>query len=310
MSASRVRIPPSPSRKPRSCGASRLIRFSDGVHRPILTAGPGRFLRLPLWHADPILRTFEERLEKARRYERARPGMRVAGRALNVAFYVPEARPDPPLAPVPDDEREHIESVLRAEPPTGPPRATIETVSRAEIDRLWPVTDPGAQAGRLELLEHPSTLYATEQRTRIDVCVHNAGSATWPWGSDGLPEVRVGSRWYDPEGRELLLEYQVHSVFAGPIAPGEADVVPVHVRVPEMPGQYRVEIDLIEQHVRWFEAAVSLEVAVREQRRIAVVGDDDRFAEMVRILEEIPELELVPAAAYSGARPRGLPGSS
>src|SRR5438445_108015 len=52
---------------------ARLIRFSDEFHRPIAAAGPGRFVQQPIWHVDPLLRTFEQRLEKARRYERTRP---------------------------------------------------------------------------------------------------------------------------------------------------------------------------------------------------------------------------------------------
>src|SRR5207248_11665653 len=103
----------------------RLVSFSDEFHRPIIAAGPGRFLEEPLWHADPILRPFELRREKTRRYERTRPGLRVGGRALNFAFYLPEQRPDARLAPVPTDEREHIDAVLGAPPPAGPERATI-----------------------------------------------------------------------------------------------------------------------------------------------------------------------------------------
>ena len=284
---------------------TRLIRFSDDVHRAILTSGPGRYVDLPLWHADAILRPFEGRLEKVRRYERARPGLRVAGRALNVAFYLPEARADAVLAPVPDDEREHIEAVLRAAPATGPPRATTETVSPAELDRLWPMSDPGAQDGRLELLERPATLVAGEERA-VAVRVHDTGRAAWPWGPDGAPEVRVGSRWYDAAGRELR-DCEVHSPFPAPLLPGDAEIVPVHVRSPGTPGAYRLELGLVQQHVRWFGEAVGLEIVVRPQRRVAVVGDDEAVAAVAGILEEIPELELVRLRRSPDSRPGGYP---
>src|SRR5207248_3092166 len=127
----------------------RFIRFSDEFHRPVLAEGPGRFPQLPLWHVDPLLRSFEQRLEKARRYERLRPGMRIGGRALNFAFYVPELRHDPRLARLPPEERAHVEAVLAAARPSGHARAKVSKVTREEIDAHWPATAPEAQAGRL-----------------------------------------------------------------------------------------------------------------------------------------------------------------
>jgi hypothetical protein len=269
----------------------RLIRFSNEMHRSILTAGPGRFLPLPLWHADALVRPFETRLEKVARYEHERPGMRIAGRAFNHAFYLPELRREPPLAPVPPDERKHVEAVLDAVPQTASARATVETVSREEIDRFWPVTDPAAQAGHVELVDRPSALFVGEART-LDVRVHNAGAATWPWGSDSVPEVRVGSRWYDAAGEELP-ELAIHTLLTAALPPGGSDLLPVHVRAPDTPGAYRVDIAIVQDHVGPIGVPVSCDVAVRPPRRIAVVGDDDAVAELALALGRIPELEIV-----------------
>jgi len=71
---------------------SRVVRFSAEFHRPMVVSGPGRYPQLPLWHADPLLRSFEQRFAKSRHYERTRPGMRVGAYALNFAFYLPENR--------------------------------------------------------------------------------------------------------------------------------------------------------------------------------------------------------------------------
>jgi len=125
----------------------RFIRFSDEFHRPVLADGPGRFPQLPLWHVDPLLRSFEQRLEKARRYERLRPGMRIGGRALNFAFYVPELRGEPRLAALPPEERAHVEAVLAAGRPPVPARAEISRVSREEIDAPWRATERPSPRG-------------------------------------------------------------------------------------------------------------------------------------------------------------------
>jgi hypothetical protein len=269
---------------------SRLIEFTHEFHTPIVASGPGRFVEQPLWHLDPILRPLEQRREKAWRYERTRPGLRVGGRALNFAFYLPELRADLRLAPVPDDEREHIESVLAAESPAGPRRATIEHGSRAEIDRLWPAEGLETRAGGVELLEQPGVLCAGEQRT-LDVRVSNEGSARWPWGPEGVPRVRVRSRWYDQLGREL--DGEVWTLLPAPLAAGGDQIVPAHVRAPESAGSYRVQIGLLEEHEGPFGRTAECHVSVRARRCLAIVGDDAAVAEVAGLLDKIPELELV-----------------
>ena len=51
---------------------------------------PGPLPRVPLWHADTVLRARSERLEKARRYERPDQGCASARGPSNFAFYLPE----------------------------------------------------------------------------------------------------------------------------------------------------------------------------------------------------------------------------
>jgi hypothetical protein len=281
----------------------RFVRFSDEFHRPITAAGPGRFLECPLWHADTILRPYEQRLEKARRYEETRPGMRVGARALNFAFYLPETRGHPALAPVPPRERAHIDAVLEAEPSAGPVSAEVEVATREQIDARWPATEPDSQSGRLELLEQPGVLIAGEQRT-LDVRVQNTGEAAWPWGWECVPEVRLGSRWYDTEGAELRA-VQLRTAFPAELTPGRSDVVPVHLLAPETPGRYRVEIDLIHEHVRWFGVGVGCDVVVRPRRLVAAIGDEAAIRDVARLLETVPELQLVALRRSPSEAPQG-----
>jgi hypothetical protein len=282
---------------------TRLIRFSDETHRSVLTAGPGRFVDLVLWHADALLRTREERLAKAAKYESDRPGLRIAGRALNVAFYVPELWCDPMLEALPDSEREHVEAVLGAGPQAGDRRAALEIAEREEIDRFWPLGHSGALAGRLELLDEPHSLTAGEER-KLEVLVHNTGATAWAWGEDAVPEVRVGARWYDVSGAELA-ELEIHTPLAAPLAPGEHARLPVHVRAPEAQGRYRVHVDLIQEHVKWFDVGDEREVAVQRQRRIAVTGDDETVGDVAAILQVLPELEIVRLRRTPSATPGG-----
>jgi len=281
----------------------RFLRFSNEFHRPIVALGAGRFSDAPLWHVDPLLRSAEERLEKARRYERERPGMRIAGRALNHAFYVPELRPEAPTDTTPAADRATIEAVLAAEdpPPGTRPASRPSRATREEIDRLWPGKPLGADdySARLELLEEPRPMAVGEQRT-LDVRVHNLGSIPWDWGKEGEPLVRLAARWIGTETEPL----RTH--FPAPIPPGESDIVPVHVLAPRESGRYRVEIDLVHEHVRWFGCSIGCEIEVQPRRRIAVVGDVETTAELLSVSPEIELVEIV-AGDEPPSRPHGYP---
>jgi len=281
----------------------RFVRFSDEFHRPIVVSGPGRYPQLPLWHADPVLRTPEQRREKARRYEQTRPGMRVGARALNFAFYLPESADGPTLADVPPEERVRIEAVLGAARPAGAPGAEVRHATREEIDAWWPDTGAASQGGRCEVLDRVAELVAGEQRT-VDVLVRNTGSGTWPWGWESVPEVRLGSRWFDADGVEVRA-VQLRTAFPAALAPGHTDVVPVHLLAPDLPGAYRVEVDLIHEHARWFESGESWDVVVRPRRRIAVMGRGGAAAQIARLLESLPELEPVVLGPQDGTPGEG-----
>ena len=263
----------------------RLLRFSADLHRPLAVLGPGRFLEAPVWHLDCIVRPREAREEKARKYERLRPGLRVGGVALNAAYFLPELRQNVRLGRVPPADGSAVERVMTAASPAAGSAREVTRVTRAEIDRLWPGREFGEDSyrARLELLEPPVRLATGEQRA-LDVRVSNHGDETWSWGSDGEPAVRVASRW-DGEATALRTPLPVD------LRPGVSTVVPVHVRAPAVAGWYRLELDLVHEHVRWFECAIAADVEVVRRRRVAVVGGDDAAGPVLRLLEHRPDIE-------------------
>src|SRR5205085_8723236 len=56
------------------------------------------------------------------------------------------------------------------------------------------------------------------------------------------------------------------------------------------PGRYRVKIDLVHEHVRWFDCGISAEVDVVPVRRVAIIGQP---APVLAAFESAPELEPV-----------------
>jgi hypothetical protein len=96
------------------------------------------------------------------------------------------------------------------------------------------------------------------------VRVTNAGDTRWPWGLDQDPQIRVAYHWRHADG-ELLTYEGLRSPFPVPLGPGEAAVVPVWLDAPADPGTYLLDIDLVHEHVRWFDDPLTVELRVAER---------------------------------------------
>jgi len=286
----------------------RLLSFTPEAHVPVKAIGPSRYLDAPLYHLDTLLNPLEAREAKVKRYERLHPGKRVAGRPLNEAFYLPERR-DPPTRAVPAEDGALLAAVLAPEPRAPAAAATVRVATREEIDRYWSGGPLRAYEARLTLLEDVPPLRAGVLES-VDVRVENLGGEVWRWDGD----VRLGSRWtqgdrrVDGEHRGLPVD----------VAPGAAEIVPLPL-VPPEPGRWTLEVDLVHEHVRWFDRPVRAEVAVEASRLVAVLdpGSEDGLAALLATLD--PEEEPVVlseqpdavARRYAGrvALPSGLAGA-
>ena len=256
----------------------RVISFTTETHVPVKAIGPSRYLEQPLYHLDTVLNSLEAREAKAERYERLHPGKRVAGRPLNEAFYLPERR-DPPTREVPPEDLVLIADVLAA-PSPAPATPQVEAATREEIDRHWsgPLADYDA---RLTVLEQVPPLRAGVLET-VDVRVENLGGEIWRWGGD----VRLGSRW---RRGEQVVDGE-HRPLPADLAPGASEVVPLPL-LPPWAGAWTLEIDLVQEHVRWFDRPLQVEVTVEAPRIVAVLdpGSEDGLVEVLEALD--PEEE-------------------
>jgi hypothetical protein len=267
----------------------RVISFPDETHVPLAALGPSRYLAASLYHADTLLNSTQAREAKAVRYERVHPGKRVAGRPLNEAYYLPE-RVDPPTREVPAEDLELIAAVLAAEVPAPAARADVRSTDREEIDRHWAGRSLAASAyeGRLQLLEELPPLRAGAAE-KVDLLVENQGGELWPWGGAGGPEIALGTRWL----REGSAEDGPRTPLPADLPPGGTQIVPLAVAAPREPGLYTLEIDLVHEHVRWFERPLRVEAEVLPQRLVAVLdpGSLDGLLAVLAALE--PEEEPV-----------------
>lgn len=86
----------------------------------------------------------------------------------------------------------------------------------------------------------------------IHCLVRNSGRAKWLHKSlQTVGTVRIGTHLYDTAGKLLNLDFG-RSSLERDIEPNEETVCVLHLRLPD-PGQYRIMIDMVSEHVCWFE---------------------------------------------------------
>jgi hypothetical protein len=110
------------------------------------------------------------------------------------------------------------------------------------------------RSGSMRLLEPDLRMYEGEVRG-LFVEVRNESNLDWPGGMEE-PLVLLSYRWReDPIGRE-------RTPLPAPLAQGESAIMPVTVTAPPECGRYRLELDLVHEHVRWLNAGVDAKVDV------------------------------------------------
>lgn len=121
-----------------------------------------------------------------------------------------------------------------------------------------PLEKPAYRLGSLNL---PSHMKAGMSRI-IDVLVQNTGPETWP--ADGTLRgemlVNLAYRWFDQNNR-LVLEGD-RSPFPEPIHSKDYAKISIVLKVPALPGTYRLSISPVQEGVRWFTGGDEREIEV------------------------------------------------
>ncbi len=111
----------------------------------------------------------------------------------------------------------------------------------------------------------PTRLHAL-QSTTVRLRLRNVGDTPWP-ATDRervQQQLRLGDRWFDATGATMLrddarlaLPYDIH--------PGEVADLALTITAPPTPGDYLLEIDLVQEGVAWFAArgSIPLRLAIR-----------------------------------------------
>ncbi len=241
------------------------LRFRGLPHTGPELSLPAAYVEEPLYHLACLLDDVRTRRSKGIRYEVMRPGLEApGGGSLNRRFYLPELYAHRKPAQVPPEDGAAIGAVLAAEAASRTPLADIPVTPPAETDRYWAgrIVAADAYAVKLEPLE-PEPRMTTGEVRGIHFRVTNRASETWSWDVHAGPEIRCAYRWLDLN--EAVLEPEGHRTsLPCTIGPGESVVVPVAVEAPAVEGAFLLEVDLVHEHVRWFDSPCRIRVTVAE----------------------------------------------
>jgi hypothetical protein len=246
-----------------------LLRFPGTVHTSVTCLGPARYLTEPIYHLDCLVRSEEERAEKARLYNRLGNRVNAAGRSgpqISDVFYLPERSGAVARASVPPADRETLaadagERFLARVSPSR--KGLSRSATREEVDRFWSqrLLGAGAYAAVLHISDRELSVAAGELRT-LDVDVTNRGPETWDWGPEATPPIHLSYELRSSDGQHV--DWGPRTPMPAPARSGSTLRVPLLVQAPEHVGDYVLAVDLVHEHVRWFDVAVDVSLHVNE----------------------------------------------
>ena len=111
---------------------------------------------------------------------------------------------------------------------------------------------PSAYRATLIPLRLPSTLRPGETFS-IRVQVSNDGDTAWPSSDRGDTryQIRLGNRWFDAGGTTLI-DDDARAPLYHTLYPAERTDISLTITAPSQPGDYLLDIDLVQEGVAWF----------------------------------------------------------
>lgn len=134
---------------------------------------------------------------------------------------------------------------------TTPPKVASATPETLVERALQPLVDSGFKAQIT--VANPPVKLARGQRQELTVRVKNTSSATWPMqgrAGDGLYQVNLGDHWINTEGKDVKVDERLALPRA--VKPGEEVEMSLTIVAPVKPGNFTVEIDMVQEGVAWF----------------------------------------------------------
>jgi hypothetical protein len=130
-----------------------------------------------------------------------------------------------------------------------------KTADAPEITESQGPLDDDAYEALLSVPDAPTKLRPGEQAT-VRVSVRNLSDFVWParGQKDGKYFINVADSWLDGGDESLVNNLDGRSTLPRDLWPGESIELPLNIRAPDAPGDYLLEIDLVQEGVTFFKA--------------------------------------------------------
>src|SRR5438067_7437576 len=137
------------------------------------------------------------------------------------------------------------------------PAASVQTAATTQGGDVPSALPNNGFKAELTLIDPPAKL-RTGQKETIRVKVKNASDVMW-WARgarintrpDNKFYIAAGDRWLKSDG-SLLTNMDGRYGIPKDLAPGEETELPLLITAPKEPGDYTLEVDLVQEQVAWF----------------------------------------------------------
>lgn len=156
----------------------------------------------------------------------------------------------------PEFATRYVGEFLRIARPGGLAVFQIPAETRAEsvIYEMQALPAEACRA-RIEILNPPASIEAG-RRASLRIRVTNESAAEWQYDIPGGYHLCVGNHWLREDG-SVLMPDDGRTFLTKTLTPGDSVDMRLTVEAPTAPGRYFVEVDLVQEKVRWFAEAGS-----------------------------------------------------
>ncbi len=258
------------------------LHIKGGVHEGVMAVAPYRFVELPIYHLSDATMPFAARQTKIDFYDGLDGNQLLEdGRPVSEVFYLPERSALHPPATIPPEDVALIHQVLsvdisgdrvleRESAANDTSELLPGTTSYDEVLTWWPERPLPSGAYDVEIAvrrgrtpqRDPACMRPGEVRPMM-VLVTNRGEATLL--RESRNRVALSTRFFSVDAagsRQLLVREGGRFPFPADLHPRQATLLPFEVRAPDVPGDYLLVVDLVEENVRWFESGIDIAVRV------------------------------------------------
>jgi SAM-dependent methyltransferase/glycosyltransferase involved in cell wall biosynthesis len=129
----------------------------------------------------------------------------------------------------------------------------MKVIEGAPASSVADSRNPGVLRAEFTMRDSTPRKVSPETKVQIPIRIKNAGDTVWLSGQTVRAGVVMpGIRIMDEVGTTVI-ELHGHPLLPRAVAPGQAVTLDIQFAAPAEPGTYTVKIDLVDQHICWFE---------------------------------------------------------